>query len=678
MGTKEKSCFFKKVAVGVIVLFLLPSFTFSQNGYNYDIDSIISKVSLQSISLFDRQLSGDTLAIVGGMPYTIISRYWESEGNLKAAHYIFEKFQSLGYQPQYDTYSVSGMNVLAKKIGTKYPNQYFIICAHYDDGPLIAPPYSDTIPGADDNASGVSAVLEAARVLYPYSFDYTILFAAWDEEERWMYGSGAYADSAFSRGDSIVAVFNLDMIGYDGNNDHVYRIWADTNSAPVAFIFADAGLTYQPFLVPRVQIGPSASDHLPFQQKGYRAICSIENSPDFNPYYHTVNDRFIYFNLPYFLGLVKTSIAALLISQRAAFMKFLHEPFESTFDTTSRIAAVTINSSRGLGFGGPGKVPNDPKLFYKVGNGNFHHLFAYYHHLDTFKFLIPGQSPGSTVSYYFAAQDSLGTTVGSLPYGAKGLNPPGTMPPPQLFVYSILKQSSYCSNTVPKTIAPRQITLDTIHIPQYGNIFDYNLNLTIYHTHDSSLYIWLTRPGASMVALSTANGGSGENYFNTTFDDEASMPITEGVPPFMGSYRPEGLLSSFDSQPMQGDWVLRIYNYSETVTGQLSNWCLSFDYSDPIGIANNQIPVKFSLSQNYPNPFNSSTKINFSLPKQSHVKIVVYDILGREVNVIVNNIMNYGEHNLSFDASNLASGIYFYTMYLDGKYFDSKKMIMVK
>jgi hypothetical protein len=627
--------------------------------------------------MFVRQLSGDTSALIGGQPYTMLSRYWEHEGNLKASQYIYEKFQSFGYQPQYDIYSATGTNVLAKKTGNKYPNQYFIICAHYDSY-AYGVPGLDTVPGADDNASGTSAVLEAARILYPYSFEYTILFAAWDEEERWMFGSGAYADSAFRRGDSIIAVINLDMIGYDGNNDHVYRIWADTNSAPVAFIFADAGLTYQSFLVPRVQIGPSASDHLPFQEKGYRAICAIENSPDFNPYYHSSNEKFIHFNLPYFLGLVKTSIAALLVSQRSALMNFSHIPLESTFDTTSRIAVVTIESNRGLGFGGPGKVPNDPKLFFKVGSGNFRHSMAYYHHLDTFKFLIPGQSPGSTVSYYFAAQDSAGITVSSLPYGAKGLNPPGTIPPPQLFVYSILKQSSYCSNTIPRTIAPRQITYDTIHIPQDGNIYDYNLNLTIYHTHDSSIYIWLTRPGVSMVPLSTANGGSGENYFNTTFDDEASIPITEGVPPFMGSYRPESPLSTLDNKSMQGDWVLRIFNYSQTITGQLANWCLSFQHYDPIGVYNNSSPMAFSLSQNYPNPINSSTKINFSLSKQSHVKIVVYDVLGREVNTAVNDVLNFGDYNFTYNADNLASGLYFYSMYLDGNLFETKKMILVK
>ncbi len=110
----------------------------------------------------------------------------------------------------------------------------------------------------------------------------------------------------------------------------------------------------------------------------------------------------------------------------------------------------------------------------------------------------------------------------------------------------------------------------------------------------------------------------------------------------------------------------------------LPSWCLSFEHYDPIGIVNNQVPVKISLSQNYPNPFNSSTKINFFLPKQSHVKIVVYDVLGREVNVIVNSIMNHGEHNMSLDANNFASGLYFYSMYIDGNLFGSKKMILIK
>jgi hypothetical protein len=268
--------------------------------------------------------------------------------------------------------------------------------------------------------------------------------------------------------------------------------------------------------------------------------------------------------------------------------------------------------------------------------------------------------------------------VGSLPSGVRGINPPGTIPPTNPFVYRILKQANFCSNTLPKVLLPMQIAYDTIHVSQSGNIYDYDLNLTIYHTHDSSLYIWLMRPGSTLFSLSSTNGGSGENYISTTFDDEALIPITQGIPPFTGPFKPESPLSAYDNLPMEGVWILRIFNNSTTVTGQLSNWCLRFGYYDPIGVINNQIPVKSSLSQNYPNPFNASTKIDFSLAKKSHVRIVIYDILGREVRTLVNDLMHTGKYDLNFNANNIASGLYFYSMFIDGNLFGSRKLVLVK
>ena len=122
-------------------------------------------------------------------------------------------------------YRSTGRNVLATKTGTKYPNRQYIICAHYDDMPSGA-----LAPGADDNGSGTCAVLEAARLLAPFSFDYTIIFVAFDEEEQGLIGSHAYADTAYNKGDSILGVFNYDMIAWDGNNDYAYSIYSNSNS----------------------------------------------------------------------------------------------------------------------------------------------------------------------------------------------------------------------------------------------------------------------------------------------------------------------------------------------------------------------------------------------------------------------------------------------------------------
>ena len=93
---------------------------------------------------------------------------------------------------------------------------------------------------------------------------------------------------------------------------------------------------------------------------------------------------------------------------------------------------------------------------------------------------------------------------------------------------------------------------------------------------------------------------------------------------------------------------------------------------------------EYNLSQNYPNPFNPSTSISFSLPVESSVKLKVYNSLGQEIKILTNNILSAGIHKYSFDGSNLASGIYFYSIQADPingnsvGYNFNRKMILVK
>jgi len=97
-----------------------------------------------------------------------------------------------------------------------------------------------------------------------------------------------------------------------------------------------------------------------------------------------------------------------------------------------------------------------------------------------------------------------------------------------------------------------------------------------------------------------------------------------------------------------------------------------------IGINNisSEIPGKFALHQNYPNPFNPVTKIKFELPKASNMEFNVYDILGRKVYTEYIN-KSAGTYEIDFDASDLPSGVYFYSLKA-GEYFDSKKMVVLK
>ena len=88
-------------------------------------------------------------------------------------------------------------------------------------------------------------------------------------------------------------------------------------------------------------------------------------------------------------------------------------------------------------------------------------------------------------------------------------------------------------------------------------------------------------------------------------------------------------------------------------------------------------PEKFNLSQNYPNPFNPSTKIKFDLPQAGNVNLRVFDVLGREVSVLVNESLKPGKYEVDFDASALPSGVYFYNL-IAGGHVETRKMILLK
>ncbi len=90
-----------------------------------------------------------------------------------------------------------------------------------------------------------------------------------------------------------------------------------------------------------------------------------------------------------------------------------------------------------------------------------------------------------------------------------------------------------------------------------------------------------------------------------------------------------------------------------------------------------EVPHEFALRQNYPNPFNPSTTITFTIPQRQHISLTIYDVLGKEVAMLVNEHKEAGEHAVRFTANNLSSGIYFYRMESEG-FVQTKKLILMK
>ncbi|MDZ4713275.1 MAG: T9SS type A sorting domain-containing protein [bacterium] len=113
-------------------------------------------------------------------------------------------------------------------------------------------------------------------------------------------------------------------------------------------------------------------------------------------------------------------------------------------------------------------------------------------------------------------------------------------------------------------------------------------------------------------------------------------------------------------------------NGIHTVTGGDTNFITNINQ---IG---QYYPKNFILNQNYPNPFNPETNISYSIEIASKVKLVVYSILGKEIATLVEENQNRGIHQTQFDGSNLHSGIYFYSLFINNERMDTKKMILIK
>lgn len=103
----------------------------------------------------------------------------------------------------------------------------------------------------------------------------------------------------------------------------------------------------------------------------------------------------------------------------------------------------------------------------------------------------------------------------------------------------------------------------------------------------------------------------------------------------------------------------------------------SFEFSPVISV-NTGIPAAFELSQNYPNPFNPTTKISFNIPEKSTVTLKIFNVLGREVAILLNEEKESGSYDVEFNAANFASGVYFYTLSTSSGDLITKKMTLIK
>ncbi|HET7644005.1 MAG TPA: M28 family peptidase, partial [Nitrososphaeraceae archaeon] len=189
-----------------------------------DIKSLLTEVSKDNIKSSLLKLS------------SYHTRHSKSENINEVAEWLKNEFQNMGYDDvlfhKYNE-TIEGnnydlKNVICKKNGVN--NKCILICAHYDSRMKNLGDSISRSPGANDNASGVSAILEIARILYTHNLEYSLQFALFSGEEQGLLGSTHYAQFVKENNIDIYRLINLDMIGYPQLNPGIVLIERDNHS----------------------------------------------------------------------------------------------------------------------------------------------------------------------------------------------------------------------------------------------------------------------------------------------------------------------------------------------------------------------------------------------------------------------------------------------------------------
>ena len=295
--------------------------------------AILGDANSESYIQLLKSLSGEIPVTIAGQPDQVIyTRYAPAmaSNNVRARAIPWmleqlngwlqpEQIEQDGFKFTANSILYTTQNLIATFPGTVHPEEVVILSAHFDStstNPLWL------APGAEDNASGTAALLEAARILRYYRFDRTLKLVWFNAEEQGLDGSQAYVTDHPTN--NIVGVVNLDMFGYDSNSDGCFELHVGTlpasntvgqcfaqtiesNSLPLTFDYILSG-------------AETGSDHSTFWNKGIGAVEVLENysnqflptgcsNSDPSPFYHLTTDYTVHMNLPVTFDIARAGIA---------------------------------------------------------------------------------------------------------------------------------------------------------------------------------------------------------------------------------------------------------------------------------------------------------------------------------------------------------------------------------
>ena len=303
------------------------------------VDYFLSDTNQGRYADWIRKLSGDESVVIGGQEYTIKTRYsyamFLGQDNAKASEYIMEVLkrwvpeEMITYEPYEYRDAMSAYtwyNIIVTFPGTVFPDEQILYTAHFDSTvQLYDVDQMELAPGANDNGTGVAALLEAIPTFSKTSFERTVKVIFFSGEEIQMQGSSAYIAAHSS--DNIVGVINMDMFGNDPENARCFEIHVGTNAAsdPLGQAFTAAirdyniDLTYDYFNYVAYDYG----DHTPFWLAGIPAMTVMENFSDDStpggcgprPYpknWHAPTDFIEDINVPYAFDIARAGTITVL------------------------------------------------------------------------------------------------------------------------------------------------------------------------------------------------------------------------------------------------------------------------------------------------------------------------------------------------------------------------------
>ena len=257
------------------------------------------------------------------------TRHSKSKYINKVAVWLKNEFKSLGYGDVFfhnyvekiDGNDYKLKNVICKKSGTN--NKYILICAHYDSRIKNLDDFNSRSPGANDNASGVSAILEIARILQKQNLEYGLQFALFSGEEQGLLGSEHYAKFVKENNIEIHRLINLDMIGYPQLNLGIVLIERDNHKEPDhnqvkendqdSIEFGNIMADMSSYIDLQISLDSIwNSDYEPFEADGCVVIGAYDGSAEEkNPHYHDTTDTPSLIDWNYLTSVTKMVLATI-------------------------------------------------------------------------------------------------------------------------------------------------------------------------------------------------------------------------------------------------------------------------------------------------------------------------------------------------------------------------------